>query len=147
MLENIGDISDDDTARAFSSFFVAFRLRSDQLFDKAIPLYERSGLLFRTTADRHWESVCLLNIGAAYNAKGEHDKAIEYYEKALAIQRAVLGERHADVATSLNNIGFAYYAKVEHDKAIEYCEKALAIRRACSASSIPTSPKASTTSA
>ena len=72
----------------------------------------------------------LNNIGVAYNAKGEHDKAIEYHEKALAIQRAVLGERHPDVATSLNNIGSAYNAKGEHDKAIEYLEKALAIQRA-----------------
>ena len=80
--------------------------------------------------ERHPDvAVSLDNIGSAYNAKGEHDKAIEYHEKALAILRVVLGERHPDVATSLNNIGYAYNAKGEHDKAIEYYEKALAIKR------------------
>ena len=66
--------------------------------------------------------------GQAYHAKGESDKAIGYYEKALAILLKKLGAEHPRVATSYNNIGLAYHAKGEYDKAIGYYNKALAIQ-------------------
>ena len=89
------------TRRAFFSYFLAFQSAAERLFNKAVPLYDRAAQLFKKTADRRWEALCLNNIGSVYNAKSERDKAIEYHEKALAIRRAVLGEQHADVATSL----------------------------------------------
>ena len=39
------------------------------------------------------------NIGVAYENKGEHDKAIEYFEKALTILHSLLGDKHPAVAT------------------------------------------------
>ena len=65
------------------------------------------------------------NLGAAWNAKGKYDKAIEYYEKALESGLKTFGEDHPDVATYRNNLGAAWKAKGEYDKAIEYYEKAL----------------------
>ena len=65
------------------------------------------------------------NLGAAWNAKGNYDKAIEYYEKALESGLKAYGEDHPDIATYLNNLGAAWKAKGEYVKAIEYCEKAL----------------------
>ncbi len=65
------------------------------------------------------------NLGAAWNAKGKYDKAIEYYEKALKSDLKVFGEDHPDVATYRSNLGEAWKAKGEYDKAIEYYEKAL----------------------
>ncbi len=65
------------------------------------------------------------NLGAAWNAKGKYDKAIEYYEKALKSGLNAFGEDHPDVATYRNNLGAAWKAKGEYDKAIEYYEKAL----------------------
>jgi tetratricopeptide (TPR) repeat protein len=67
-------------------------------------------------------------LGLAYYNKGEYDKALEYYEKDLAISIKTLGAEHPAVATSYNNIGGAYNAKGEYDKAIVYYEKALAIQ-------------------
>ena len=69
------------------------------------------------------------NIGLAYYSKEAYDKAIEYCEQALAIERKKLGDDHPDVAASLNNIGVAYRNKGDYDKAIEYYEQSLAIRR------------------
>ena len=40
--------------------------------------------------------------------QGNNEKALEYYEKALAIDKKTHGEEHPDVATSLNNIGLVY---------------------------------------
>ncbi len=61
----------------------------------------------------------------AWDAKGEYDKAIEYYEKSLKSDLKTFGEDHPDVATRWNNLGGAQHAKGEYDKAIEYFEKSL----------------------
>jgi tetratricopeptide (TPR) repeat protein len=58
---------------------------------------------------------------------GDHRKAIEYYERALAIDEAVFGPEHPDVAVDLNNLGAAYFALEQKEKAKEYFEKAYKI--------------------
>lgn len=67
-------------------------------------------------------------IGVIYKAKGELEKAIEYYEKALRINEKVLGKEHSEIATNLNNIGAVYNDKGEYDMALEYYGMALLIR-------------------
>ena len=66
-------------------------------------------------------------LGLAYLSKGEYEKAIGYYEKALAIQLKTLGAEHPEVGTTYNNIGSVYDSKGEYEKAIGYYEKCLAI--------------------
>ena len=55
-----------------------------------------------------------------HDKKGEYDKALEHYQKALAIELKQLGPEHPDVATSYNNIGLVHLTKPrqEHLKAI-----------------------------
>ena len=65
--------------------------------------------------------------GAILKGVGEYSRAIEYYEKALAIDLKVHGDQHPEVATCYNNIGLVYYSQGEYSRAIEYYEKALAI--------------------
>ena len=67
------------------------------------------------------------NLGVAWSAKGEYDKAIEYLEKALKSDLKTFGENHPNVATYGNNLGTALHANGEYDKAIEYLEKALLV--------------------
>jgi len=67
------------------------------------------------------------NMGLAYNHKGEYDRAIGYYQKALNIDLKKLGPEHPSVAIDYNNIGLAYGSKGEYDRAIEYYQKALKI--------------------
>ncbi len=47
------------------------------------------------------------NLGLAWKAKGEYDKAIEYLEQALASNLKTLGENHPDVALFRNNLAAA----------------------------------------
>ena len=85
------------------------------------------------------------NSGKNFYEKGEYDKAIEYFEQALAILRKKLGEEHLYTANTYDNLGKAYVGKSEfdlplnysglpyddegiYDKAIECYEKALEIR-------------------
>ncbi len=67
----------------------------------------------------------LNNLGLAWDSKGDYNKAIEYYEKALQSDLNTFGEEHPNVAIRWNNLGLAWDSKGEYDKAIEYYEKAL----------------------
>ena len=60
---------------------------------------------------------------------GDRKKGLEYAEKALKIRREVLGEKHADTATSYNNVGNSYWELGDRKKGLEYKEKALEIRK------------------
>ncbi|HEU0185520.1 MAG TPA: CHAT domain-containing protein, partial [Blastocatellia bacterium] len=68
------------------------------------------------------------NIGAVYRSLGETQKALEKYNEALPLMRAV-GDRRGE-ATTLNNIGRVYYALGETRKALEKYNEALPLRRA-----------------
>ena len=66
----------------------------------------------------------LNNLGAAYDSLGEYQKAIDYYEQALSMDKEYYGERNPKVATRLNNLGLAYDSLGEYQKAIEYYKQA-----------------------
>merc|ERR1712072_179531 len=63
-----------------------------------------------------------------YEDQGNQDKAIEYFEKSLAIKLETLGSEHPSVASSYNNLGAVYETQGNYDKAIEFFEKSLAIK-------------------
>ena len=63
----------------------------------------------------------------SYN-HGQYREALNYYQQALVIQRAV-GDR-AGEGTTLNNIGTVYGARGQYDQALENYQQALDIRRA-----------------
>ena len=66
-------------------------------------------------------------LGRALNYAGLYDKALEHYQKALAIDLKQLGPEHPYVAMSYNNMAYVYKAKKDLVKAKEYWEKAYAI--------------------
>ncbi len=55
------------------------------------------------------------------------DKAIEYYEKELAISLKILGPENLRVGRCYYDLGIVYREKGEYDRAIGYLEKGLAI--------------------
>jgi CHAT domain-containing protein len=78
--------------------------------------------------DRSVEAKTLNNVGAVYRTLGENQKALEYYNQALPLHRAV-GDRGGE-ATTLTNIGAVYRTLGEKQKALEYFAKALPVFRA-----------------
>jgi tetratricopeptide (TPR) repeat protein len=72
-------------------------------------------------------SLYLNAAGLMANDLSYNDKAIDYYERAMAADRAMYGEDSDVMAIYYNNIGIAYSSKGEADKAIELFKKALAI--------------------
>ena len=71
----------------------------------------------------------LNNLGSAWHNLGDAKKAIEYYTKALEIDRTIFGDAHPDVARDLNNLGSAWSDLGDAKKAIECLTKALEIDR------------------
>jgi len=71
-------------------------------------------------------------IAATYNDLGlvyvlfDHDKALDYYEKALVIYEKIHGKDHPKVATARTNIGFAYQRAELYGDATNNFEAALA---------------------
>ena len=68
---------------------------------------------------------CLSYIGASYTSLSYHQKAIEYYEKALQIVIEI--EDKFLECQCYGNIGVGFYSLFDYDKAIEYHQKALEI--------------------
>ena len=69
-------------------------------------------------------------MGTYVIRQGNAFQAIEYYEKALEMKKAFLGDSHLSVADTLNNLGLAWSSLGENKKAIEYYEKALEMKKA-----------------
>jgi tetratricopeptide (TPR) repeat protein len=77
------------------------------------------------TAD---DAFLLNELASTIDDLGDHRKAIEYYEQALAIDEAVFGKEHPNVARELNNLGSAYFDQGKTKKAKPYFERAYAIK-------------------
>jgi len=67
------------------------------------------------------------HLGNIHHAAGRIEAAGEEYRRALAMRRAVLGERHPSVAASLHNLGGYSYSRGDLDAAADYSAQALAI--------------------
>ncbi len=78
--------------------------------------------------DRAGEGTTLNNIGGVYDALGERRRALETYEAALAILRAV-GDRSGESDT-LYNMAMIYRERGEYHKAIEALERVVALDEA-----------------
>ncbi len=69
----------------------------------------------------------LSSLGNAYCFLGEYQKAIEFHQQCLAIDREI-GDRGGEAA-SYNNLGSVYNSLGEYQKAIEFHQQSLAIKR------------------
>jgi tetratricopeptide (TPR) repeat protein len=92
-------------------------------WDEAMEIFE--ALLEEELVDELRGEV-LGEAGLVYKAKGEWERAIEYYECSLAIQKKV-GEEHGMAAT-FNKLGSVYQVRGEWGRAMEHYERSLAIQ-------------------
>ena len=91
-----------------------------QLTVKQIKIWQESEILWRYVIQRFPGRVPVANnnLGVLYDGRGLHDKALDEYEKTIAI--------NPTFADAHNNLGVAYKRKGNYEKAIEQYEKALA---------------------
>jgi tetratricopeptide (TPR) repeat protein len=97
-------------------------------YDEAIRHYKIAiGLDSLKSTKKKYKSILFNNVGLAWHSKGEYEKAIGYFEKALHMDVKAYGENNPNIATDYNNLGVAWNSKGEYGKAIGYYEKALQI--------------------
>jgi CHAT domain-containing protein/predicted negative regulator of RcsB-dependent stress response len=101
----------------------AYALHNDR--KKAIGYYERSLMLQKTRniTDPNFAALAHFYIGIAYNFIGEPQLALDYLQKALAIEKSIGNKsRESDVLTS---IGTVYFDTGSYQKALSYYEQAV----------------------
>ena len=67
-------------------------------------------------------------MGSVFVRQGDLVKALEFYNRALNMQKAVLPGMHCEIAGSLNNIGCVLYEKGEFEEALKNHKMAWAIQ-------------------
>jgi tetratricopeptide (TPR) repeat protein len=77
----------------------------------------------------------LNNLGALYQARGQHALALRHYRRALAMKTRLLGPGHVDVGVTLNNLatlqrrcGKFTAARTSYERALEIFERCLSPR-------------------
>jgi tetratricopeptide (TPR) repeat protein len=73
----------------------------------------------------------MYELGGIYDDLRDAQQAIGYYEQALAIDKEAYGDRHPNVARTLNNIGSAWYALGDSERAKDCFQQAYSIFREC----------------
>ena len=104
-------------------------------FRSALALWEEALTLFRAAAVRstfpkdsyQGEANALGNLGNAYDALGDYERAIDFHHQSLVIDREI-GNRRGESA-SLGNLGNAYDALGDYKQAIGFYQQSLVIAR------------------
>jgi tetratricopeptide (TPR) repeat protein len=130
LLRTVGEVTDDERAVAFATFFQAVGEQGRQNGQAAIAFFEEAGRRFQACGEQAWQATCIDAIGTVHYNQADYTRALEGYQKALEIRRVVWGEWHTDVADSYNNIAKANRAQSDYTRALEAHRKALEIRRA-----------------
>jgi len=113
----------EDRRPALIQFAMETEYKSLDAIRDSIDLKEK--LLSELSGDDEISGYLLGSLGILYDQIGSYRKAIEYYEKALAIAQEI-GDKRGE-GNRLGNLGNAYSDLGQVKKAIEYYEKALAI--------------------
>jgi tetratricopeptide (TPR) repeat protein len=92
---------------------------------QAIIKLEEARQLFRAEKNINGEATSLLGIGNVYNALGEKQKALNYYNQSLPLRRAV-GDR-AGETTTLYSIAYVFRNQGKLEAALEQINAAITI--------------------
>lgn len=92
--------------------------RSFADLEKAIQKFQESYILFSQSGSKKEAAVTLHEIASVYEDMADHNKAMEYYEKSLAI-RVELGDLRGQ-GYRLNAIGLANNARSQYQDAIDF---------------------------
>ena len=118
----------------------------DNIFKNVIRAWIRgecSGL-FETTFDAQSEDAARFahNVGSLLDSVGDYPKALEFYNKDLAITKATHGENHISLAITYGNMGGLFEKQGEFDKAIQYAQQTLDLFRTTFGDDHPNTKKA-----
>lgn len=114
-------------ARAMSSLASVLDARGE--YEQADSLFRAGLTLDRRLGNRRLIAGDLENLGVAYWRQGKYTEALPLAEEALAMHRALYGDEHTEVATSLLNVATILMASGEYARAESMLRECLAMRR------------------
>jgi len=79
--------------------------------------------------NRELQANLLEDLAGTNGMLGDYRTVLTDQMRVLAIRRELFGERHRDIAASLNGIGLLYGQQGDLRRALDYSEQALAMRR------------------
>ncbi|RPB28754.1 hypothetical protein L211DRAFT_818649 [Terfezia boudieri ATCC MYA-4762] len=66
------------------------------------------------------------NVAGVFHYQGQHEKALEWYERILAGSEKALGVDHPDTLITINNMASVFRNQGQYEKALEWYGRALA---------------------
>ena len=63
-------------------------------------------------------------MALVFDHQGQYDKALKYYERALAGREKSLGVNHPSTLSTVHNIASVFESQGQYDQALEYYERA-----------------------
>lgn len=87
-------------------------------------------ITFKLNRPNRYLVVVLKCIAIIYHERRDHEQAMFYFEKALAVGRDVLGLYHADIASILNKLGNLNYEVGNFDESMKMYQDGLRCERA-----------------
>jgi CHAT domain-containing protein/Tfp pilus assembly protein PilF len=73
------------------------------------------------------EGAILNSTGLIYTEQGDHAKALDYFQRSLAINQDL--DNHLGQGRILNNIGLVYYTLNDYSKSLDYLQQVLSMSR------------------
>ena len=114
----------DDKTKIIGSLNNLGNLNNDMmLYDKAMKNFEQSALLSEQTGVKFADP--LSNIGNIYFKQENYQRAVEFYEKALTIERE--NNNRLGVLNAVTNLGITYAKAKQPKPAKQYLEEATAL--------------------
>jgi len=104
--------------------FVASDKKLDGLRD-AVPLLESALAGWRSTGDRYWMAMSLIDLGDNLLALREYSAALRHYEEAMTIFPELGWTRN--IGLTHQSIGWIYDSAGQYHKALEHHQKALEV--------------------
>jgi CHAT domain-containing protein/tetratricopeptide (TPR) repeat protein len=92
----------------------------------ALGKFEQALLIYQEVGDQTGTGETFYRIGQVYHSKQEYQQALNYYQKAIAIQRDI---DSTGARITLYTIGRIYYKLKDYQQALDYYQQALAVRQ------------------
>ncbi len=123
MVDGLAELDPLDHAVLYNNLAAAYDALED--YENSIPAYERSIELHRLHSEAHPDlATALANLGLTYELVGEMDKAVETVERAVVMQRELLGGEHPQYVLQLYNLGSLQINAGQLEQAVGNLERA-----------------------
>lgn len=118
-------------------FNIGILLSENGSVEEAIEFYNQALKISKYDGDRQNEGISLAGLGNAYRQKGDYEKSLIYYSRALEIIEKVVGQKDNDFINISTSLASLYREMGEYEKALLLNQKILEINEMVNGSQHP----------